>query len=157
MKMKKILLIGLAVIMIFAVFACGDKEDNQIVIPDDIDMDLIMRVGNAFNEILKALNDKNYEKYVSYYNVPEADKNLMLEGLKNSNSEFTWHYTVYNVWAMENEDGTITATVVIDNKSTSKENNTVKIMRETNYYLLSESSGYFYIEAFENGMMEYID
>ncbi|MCL2519202.1 MAG: hypothetical protein FWF15_11625 [Oscillospiraceae bacterium] len=159
MKKKKIILIGLAVIMILAAFSCKSKDDGvpQETFPENIDIDLITKVGDTFTEILKALNDKDYEKYVSYYNIPQADKNLIIEGIKNASEQYTSYYTVYNVWAMENEDGTINATILIDNKSTSKINNATSVIRDTMYYILSESNGKFYIESYENGMSEQID
>ena len=153
--MKRIILIGLAIIMILMV-SCKKNEEDEMNY-DNLDKTLIERVGDSFSAMIKALNDKDYDKYISYYRISEEEKNLIIEIHKSSSNDFKQEYSIYNVLAFENEDGTISATVVIDNKSTSIANKVVSKLREYTYYTLIEENGKFYIESYEIGMTQTLD
>lgn len=148
MNKKFLLAIFCLITTIFIFSSCDKPVDADI--PDGVDIDLINKVSDSFDEIFLLYNDKKFDEYVNYYLIDDEQKQLMLDGL-NANSEFyDSKYEIRNVYASYTDDGNINATIVYYAISTNT-NGDSTIIEETMYYNLIENDGKISILSYEAG------
>lgn len=148
MNKKFLLAIFCLITTIFIFSSCDKPVDADI--PDGVDIDLINKVSDSFDEIFLLYNDKKFDEYVNYYLIDDEQKQLMLDGL-NANSEFyDSKYEIRNVYAAYTDDGNINATIVYYAISTNT-NGDSTIIEETMYYNLIENDGKISILSYEAG------
>lgn len=148
--MNKKLLLAM-VFLIAAIFTFSSCDKLTVAeIPDDVDIDIINKVADAFDEIFLLYNNKQFDEYVDCYLIDDEQKQLMLDAL-NTNIEFyDSKYEIQNVFAAYADDGNINATIVYYAISTNT-NGDSTIIEETMYYKLMDDNGIISILSYEAG------
>jgi len=131
-------------------------ENGNSDISDGVDMDLIKKVSERFEEIYLAYNEQRFEDYVSYYKIDDDQKNLILEGLQANIEYFESKYEIRNVFASMSDDGVISATIVYYSISKNSVGASF-IVEETMYYNLVEENGKLFIASYELGAQTLVE
>lgn len=114
-------------------------------------------IYNMLTEMYSYYNSKDFDTYMTYWDIDETEKATMLDNFKSSSGLFDASYKVDGVSAVLMDDGTVNVKAIATSTSKNVATGSTTVLQETMYYVMAKNdAGQYRIKSFTTGGTELV-